>query len=96
MPSWAQADRRAPGAPSATGALRTRGRSRSVRRSPACAGLRFISESSAELKKVEWPGQNQVVQGTVVVLVACIIVGAYLWINDQIWKEVVPKCCLGQ
>ena len=39
---------------------------------------RFIKESAAELKKVEWPGQNQVIQGTVVVLVACIIVGTYL------------------
>ncbi len=56
---------------------------------------RFCHESASELKKVEWPGQNQVVQGTVVVLVACIIVGTFLWLNDQIWKEVVPKL-LGQ
>jgi preprotein translocase subunit SecE len=54
----------------------------------------FIGESIAELKKVEWPGQNQVIQGTVVVLVACIIVGAYLWLNDQLWKEVVQKVLL--
>jgi preprotein translocase subunit SecE len=51
----------------------------------------FIAESWAELRKVEWPKQNQVIQGTVVVLVACIIVGAYLYLNDQIWKEVVQK-----
>ena len=54
----------------------------------------FIVESWAELKKVEWPGQNQVIQGTVVVLVACIIVGIYLWLNDQLWKEVVQKVLL--
>ena len=54
----------------------------------------FIQESWAELKKVEWPGQNQVIQGTVVVIVACIIVGAYLWLNDQLWKEVVQKVLL--
>ena len=54
----------------------------------------FIQESWAELKKVEWPGQSQVIQGTVVVLVACIIVGAYLWLNDQLWKEVVQKVLL--
>ena len=29
-------------------------------------------------------------------LVACIIVGVYLWINDQVWKEVVQKLILGQ
>ena len=54
----------------------------------------FIGESVAELKKVEWPGQNQVIQGTVVVLVACIIVGAYLWLNDQLWKQLVEKVLL--
>ncbi len=55
---------------------------------------RFIGESVAELKKVEWPGQNQVIQGTVVVLVACVIVGTYLWLNDQVWKQFVEKVLL--
>jgi preprotein translocase subunit SecE len=49
----------------------------------------FIAESWAELKKVEWPGQSQVIQATVVVLIACIVVGAFLWVCDQIWKPVV-------
>ena len=56
----------------------------------------FIKESIAELKKVEWPGQNQVIQGTVVVLVACVVVGSYLYLNDQVWKQVVSKLFLGQ
>lgn len=56
----------------------------------------FISESIAELKKVEWPGQNQVIQGTVVVLIACLVVGAYLYLNDIVWKHVVEKLFLGQ
>jgi preprotein translocase subunit SecE len=56
----------------------------------------FVAESWAELKKVEWPGQNQVVQGTVVVLVACFVVGIYLYLNDQVWKHVVTKVLLGQ
>jgi preprotein translocase subunit SecE len=51
----------------------------------------FVSESWAELKKVEWPNQNQVIQGTVVVLIACIVVGAYLYLNDTVWKHVVSK-----
>jgi preprotein translocase subunit SecE len=49
----------------------------------------FVSESWGELKKVEWPGQTQVIQATVVVLIACIVVGAYLYINDRIWAHVV-------
>jgi preprotein translocase subunit SecE len=56
----------------------------------------FVSESYAELKKVEWPGQNQVIQGTVVVLVACFVVGLFLYVNDTVWKHVVSKVLLGQ
>ncbi|MGZ8739978.1 MAG: preprotein translocase subunit SecE, partial [Gaiellaceae bacterium] len=42
------------------------------------SGVRgFVAESWAELKKVEWPSRSQVVQGTVVVIIACIIVGTY-------------------
>jgi preprotein translocase subunit SecE len=59
-------------------------------------GGNFVSNSWAELKKVEWPGQSQVIQGTVVVLVACIVVGLYLYANDQVWKVVVQKVFLGQ
>ena len=51
----------------------------------------FVQESWAELKKVEWPNQNQVIQGTVVVLIACMVVGSYLYLNDIVWKHVVAK-----
>ena len=56
----------------------------------------FVQKSWAELKKVEWPGQNQVIQGTVVVLIACLVVGSYLYLNDIVWKHVVSKVFLGQ
>jgi preprotein translocase subunit SecE len=59
-------------------------------------GLRtFIGESWGELKKVEWPTQPQVIQATVVVLIACLVVGAYLYTADLIWKPVV-KWIIGQ
>lgn len=56
----------------------------------------FVQESVAELKKVDWPGQSQVIQGTVVVLVACIVVGVFLYVNDEVWKQLVQKVLLGQ
>ena len=56
----------------------------------------FFAESWAELKKVEWPGQAQVIQATAVVLIACIIVGSYLYLNDLLWKYVVEHVFLGQ
>jgi len=56
----------------------------------------FIRESIGELRKVEWPGQNQVVQGTVVVIIACIIIGSYLYLADQVFSKFVSKVLLGQ
>jgi preprotein translocase subunit SecE len=51
----------------------------------------FVAESWGELKKVDWPGRPQVIQATVVVLIACIVVGIYLYVNDLVWKHVVQK-----
>ena len=56
--------------------------------------FRFFQESYAELKKVEWPDQKAVISGTTVVLIACIIVGSYLWLNDELWKYVVKHVLL--
>ena len=57
-------------------------------------GAQFVSESWGELKKVEWPTQKQIIQATVVVLVACIIVGTYLWLADLVFKPLVQKVFL--
>ena len=51
----------------------------------------FVRESYAELKKVEWPSRQQVITGTIVVIVAVAIVGVYLWIADQAFKNLVEK-----
>lgn len=56
----------------------------------------FVRESIGELKKVEWPDRAQVIQGTIVVIVACVIVGAYLWGADQVLKPFVRDVLLGQ
>ncbi len=58
--------------------------------------FRFVRESWGELQKVEWPNQNQLIQGTVVVLVACVIVGVYLWGADQVFRRLVEQVFLGQ
>ena len=59
-------------------------------------GGNFIRESIAELKKVEWPTQNQLIQGTVVVIIACVIIGTYLYVGDQVFSKLVSKVLLGQ
>ena len=61
---------------------------------PGSGPIRFVQEAWAELKKVEWPSQKAVISGTAVVLIACVIVGTYLWLNDQLWKYVVQHVLL--
>jgi preprotein translocase subunit SecE len=62
---------------------------------PGQGSKRFVSESWAELKKVDWPGQQQLIQGTAVVLVACLITGVYLFAADQLFKRFVQHVLLG-
>jgi len=54
----------------------------------------FIRESYAELRKVDWPTRRQTFQGVVVVIIACTIVGFYLWGLDQIIRPVVDRILL--
>ena len=56
----------------------------------------FVRESIAELRKVEWPTQNHLIQGTVVVIVACVVMGTYLYFADLIFNKLVSKVLLGQ
>jgi preprotein translocase SecE subunit len=64
------------------------------RRYPGSKTIHFIQESWGELRKVEWPSQRGVVSGTAVVLIACTIVGTYLWLNDKLWQYVVHHVLL--
>ena len=61
---------------------------------PGSGPIHFIQEAWGELKKVEWPNQKAVVSGTAVVLIACLIVGVYLYLNDTLWHYVVQHVLL--
>jgi preprotein translocase SecE subunit len=66
------------------------------RQVPGTGFRRFVGESWAELKKVEWPGQPQLIQGTAVVLIACVIVGVYLFVADEVFRRFVQHVLLRQ
>ncbi len=51
----------------------------------------FVRESAAELRKVDWPSRRQTFQGVVVVIIACVIVGAYLYGLDQVFRPLVDR-----
>jgi preprotein translocase subunit SecE len=70
--------------------------SREPRAIPGGGFRRFLGESWGELKKVEWPTQNQLIQGVVVVIIACVIVGIFLWGSDLVLKRLVEQVFLRQ
>jgi preprotein translocase SecE subunit len=62
---------------------------------PGSGFRNFVIESWGELKKVDWPGQQQLIQGTAVVLIACLITGVYLWLADEVFRRFVQHVLLG-
>jgi preprotein translocase subunit SecE len=58
-------------------------------------GLRaFIAECWAELRKVDWPGRQQLISATVVVIIAVAITGAYLFAADWVVQRFVRDVLL--
>lgn len=56
--------------------------------------VRFVGECAAELRKVDWPGQRQLIAGTVAVLIAVTIVGVYLYAADEALSRLVRDVLL--
>jgi preprotein translocase subunit SecE len=49
--------------------------------------LQFVRECIAELKRVQWPGRQQLWSATAVVVIACIVVGVYLYALDSVFTR---------
>jgi preprotein translocase subunit SecE len=54
----------------------------------------FTQESWGELKKVDWPGQRQLISATVAVIVAVAVVGIFLWGTDAALSRLVRDVLL--
>ncbi len=44
--------------------------------------VRFLRDYKSETKKIVWPGFKDVVKNTVIVLIMCVFVGAFIWLID--------------
>jgi len=44
--------------------------------------VRFFKEIRTELKKVIWPTREQLVNNTITVLLATLVIGAIIWVVD--------------
>jgi preprotein translocase subunit SecE len=54
----------------------------------------FTAESWGELKKVDWPGRQQLISATIVVIIAVAVVGAYLYAADFVLSRFVRDVLL--
>jgi preprotein translocase SecE subunit len=53
--------------------------------------FRFAEESWSELKKVSWPSPETVIRLTIIVLVISALVGAYIYLFDNVFTNVITK-----
>lgn len=44
--------------------------------------VRFFRDYKSEVKKIVWPGWKEVAKNTVIVLIICAIIGAFIWLID--------------
>jgi preprotein translocase subunit SecE len=51
----------------------------------------FLREVRSELKKVTWPSRNEVYNTTIVVLIAMVFFGFYLYFMDAFFSWVLLK-----
>ena len=49
----------------------------------------FWRDTNSEMKKVTWPGKNEVIGTTVVVLIATIVFAVYLWGCDVVFYKAI-------
>jgi len=51
----------------------------------------FLKDVRAELKKVTWPSRNEVYTTTIVVIIAAVFFGFYLFFMDIIFSWVIAQ-----
>jgi preprotein translocase subunit SecE len=57
--------------------------------------MRFLREVRIEMSKVTWPPRQELLQATMVVIVAVVIAAAYIGVFDLIWSSLVNLARLG-
>ncbi|PKK91443.1 MAG: preprotein translocase subunit SecE [Candidatus Wallbacteria bacterium HGW-Wallbacteria-1] len=50
---------------------------------------KFLKEVRSELKKVAWPGKNEVIVNTTAVIVVSIICGLYIGLVDYAFRKIL-------
>jgi preprotein translocase subunit SecE len=51
--------------------------------------VKFFKDIRNELKKVIWPTKEQLTNNTITVLMVCLLVGAVIWVSDEVLTKIV-------
>ena len=51
----------------------------------------YAADVRVEMKRVTWPGKQEIYGTTVMVLITIFVLGFYFWICDQIFSRVVQR-----
>jgi preprotein translocase subunit SecE len=51
--------------------------------------INFLKDTKAELKKVTWPSRNEVTSTTIVVIIATVFFGFYLFFMDVLFSWLI-------
>ncbi len=56
--------------------------SKGAKRTILKRAIGFLKDYKSEIKKIVWPGIKDVAKNTVIVLVMCLLIGAFIWLLD--------------
>ena len=51
----------------------------------------YVSDIRVEMRRVTWPGKQEIYGTTVMVLLTTFLLGFYFWVCDQLFSRVVQK-----
>ncbi|MDD3669143.1 MAG: preprotein translocase subunit SecE [Alphaproteobacteria bacterium] len=51
----------------------------------------FVRQVKQEIAKITWPGKQEIVQGTLTVVVMCAILAGFLFVVDTIFAVVIRR-----
>lgn len=49
----------------------------------------FFKDYKSEIKKIVWPSRNTVVKNVIIVIIMCVIIGAFIWILDWALAQLI-------
>ncbi len=53
--------------------------------------INFFTDVAKEMKKVTWPKKEELRESTVIVLVSCLIIGAFVYVVDTIVSAILTQ-----